>query len=77
MSIHGQQVALVTADVLSAFAVIGSLSGILPLWAALAAIIWYTIQVWESNTVQTWVKGHRHARRRSRLKRKHKTPPAT
>lgn len=39
---------------LSIGAVLGSIAGILPPLAALAAAIWYAIQIWESKTVQGW-----------------------
>lgn len=37
----------VVGDTLSAFAVVGSLMGWLPDIAALAAIIWYSIQIYD------------------------------
>lgn len=42
-------------DSVSAVAIVGTLAGYLPPLAALAAIVWYTVQIWESKTVQAWV----------------------
>ena len=50
----------------SAAAIVGSLSGWLPPLAALAAIIWYAVAIWESETVQTWHKGREFVRLRKR-----------
>ncbi len=60
---------------ISFVAIVGSFAGILPPLAALCAMLWYAIQVWESDTVQTWLKGHRHVRRRHRLRAKHRAHP--
>ena len=43
-------------DVISVGAILGSLAGWLPPLAALAAIIWYSIEIYESATVQKIVK---------------------
>lgn len=64
------QLGLISADVISAIAIVGTFAGLLPPMAALAAVIWYTVQIWESDTVQTFVRGRRHVLRRKRL-RKH------
>lgn len=50
--IDHQRVLTATADTVSAAAIVGSLMGYLPAIAALAAIIWYIVQIWESKTVQ-------------------------
>lgn len=47
------------ADVVSAGAVVGAIMGYLPGIAALGAIIWYAIQIWESKTVQKRVRAWR------------------
>lgn len=44
-------------DALSAVAIIGTLANLLPPLAALAGLIWYVVQIWESKTVQGWVRG--------------------
>lgn len=77
------QLALITADIVSALAILGVFAGFLPPLAAGMAMFWYAIQVWESDTVQSWVKGHRHVARRRRVRRKqgvhhkHAHPPHT
>lgn len=47
-----ERIVLYTADAISATAVVGTLLGYLPSAAALAGLIWYAIQIWESKTVQ-------------------------
>lgn len=51
----------------SAIAVIGSLLGALPVIAALIAIVWYAIQIRESETYRTW-RRQRRERQLSHLK---------
>lgn len=46
---------VIAAHVGSGVLVLGSLAGILPPLAALGAIIWYALQVYESKTVQAWL----------------------
>ncbi len=46
---------LVALDSMSAMAIVATLLGLLPSIAALAGIIWYGIQIYESKTVQAWV----------------------
>lgn len=55
-----------SVDGVAAGAIVGSLLGYLPAFAALAAIVWYAIQVYESKTVQKWVRVHRLKKRRAR-----------
>ena len=45
--------------IISTAAIIGSLAGLVPAIAALAAFFWYVIQVYESKPVQKWI----HTRR--------------
>ena len=40
------------ADLSAIGAILGSLAGYLPPMAALIGILWYAIQIWESDTVQ-------------------------
>lgn len=56
-----------TADGVSAAAIVGAISGILPPLAALGGVIWYAIQIWESKTVQKHVRRLRARRRAIRL----------
>lgn len=60
------RVATHVADGISAVAIIGTILGYLPAFAALAAIIWYAVQIWESKTVQKYVRLHRRHKRRVR-----------
>lgn len=54
---------------MSAIAVLGTLAGYLPAIAAIAGLVWYSIQIWESRTVREW-KVRRHERRVAALKAK-------
>lgn len=47
--------AIVAAHVISLAAIGGAFVGILPPLAALGAIIWYAIQIYESRTFQDWL----------------------
>ena len=40
--------------IVSLFALTGSMFGLLPAIAGVAALLWYIIQIWESRTVQEW-----------------------
>jgi sterol desaturase/sphingolipid hydroxylase (fatty acid hydroxylase superfamily) len=61
------------ADTISAGAILGSFMGLLPPVAALAATIWYAVQIWESHTVQKWWRLHkRHRRTSDALPRRHR-----
>lgn len=73
MTYHIHQMALIGADIASAVAIVATFAGIFPPLAALAALCWYGVQIWETDTVQTWVKGHRHVKRKRRTIHKH--PP--
>jgi len=43
-------------DGVSVITVIGTLADVLPAVAALFTIIWTALRIWESDTVQGWVK---------------------
>jgi hypothetical protein len=43
-------------NVFSGAAILGTLIGVIPTIAAVVALIWYLIQIYESNTVQAWRK---------------------
>ena len=47
---------------ISLFALTGSLFGVNPAIAGVAALIWYVIQIYESRTIQDWVQ-KRNARK--------------
>jgi hypothetical protein len=51
-----QETAKHVIDVLSVITVIGTLVEMLPSIAALFTIIWTGIRIWETDTVQRWVK---------------------
>ena len=53
-------------NVASLAAIGGALAGLLPPIAALAAIVWYAISIWESESVQSWHKGREFVRLRKR-----------
>ena len=55
-------------DFASLAAILGSLSGWLPPLAALIAMLWYLLQIWESRTVQTWMLDHDQKMRARRLR---------
>jgi len=61
-------VALIT-DVVSAGAIIGTILGDLPYVAALAGMVWYTIQIWESRTVQHWWRNRQMVRKAKKIAR--------
>lgn len=62
-----KQHVIVAADVVSALAVLGAFAGFMPPLAALGALAWYVVQIYESKTFQKWSRARRHARRRKRL----------
>jgi hypothetical protein len=43
-------------DALSIITVIGTLADMLPSVAAIFTIVWTSIRIWETATVQSWVK---------------------
>lgn len=62
-------------DTVSAGAIIGAIIGYLPALAALGAVIWYIIQIYESRTFQHWIANTRmkyRARKLARLKARQK-----
>ena len=68
MSEHSQRVISLTGDIASGVAVLGTLAGILPPLVAIAALLWYAVQIWESDTVQGWIHGPVKVARRKRAK---------
>ena len=59
---------MMTGDIVSGAAALGSLLGFLPPIVALAALLWYVVQIWESDTVQGWIHGPVKVARRKRAK---------
>lgn len=56
MSAHLSENAKHAADALSIMTVVATLAEWLPAIAALASLIWSMIRIWETKTVQTWIK---------------------
>lgn len=54
---------------LSLGAIAMTIAGVLPAVAALVAVIWYTIQIYESNTAQKWLEKRRMKRKARRVAR--------
>lgn len=56
---HGASVAVILA----------TLASLLPAFAALAAIIWYAVQIYESDTCQKWIEKRRMKRKAALIAR--------
>ena len=52
----------VTGHGLSLLAIVGAILGMIPALAAVLAVIFYVIQIWESKTVREWLKKRRLAK---------------
>jgi hypothetical protein len=50
-------------NIVSLGAIVGTFMGWLPAVAAVVAFTWYSIQIWESHTVQNWL----HTRRERKI----------
>lgn len=64
---QGQLAVNVIANSTATGIVISALLSFLPPIAALVALLWYFIQIWESKTVREWV-ARRRARKLARMK---------
>jgi hypothetical protein len=53
---NGEKIAV---DAISVFTVVGTLANWLPAIAAALSIIWTAIRIYETKTVQTWLRGWR------------------
>lgn len=53
---HHHETAKQAADALSIATVLGTLMNWLPAVAALTSLVWSLIRIWETDTVQKWVK---------------------
>lgn len=60
----------VAVDAISAGTIVGALAGLLPPLAAVAAIIWYAIQIYESKTFRVHLRLRRMKARARRLAHK-------
>lgn len=49
----------IAGDAVSVGTVIGAITGILPAIAALVTIIWTSIRIYETKTVQDWLARHK------------------
>ena len=49
-------------DALSIGTVLGTIAGYLPAIAAVVTIIWTGIRIWETKTVQNWLKSRRESK---------------
>ena len=58
---HTSEVSKFVIDAASIFTVIGTLSNMLPSIAALFSIIWSIIRIYESKTIQGWIKEDNNA----------------
>ena len=79
---HNDTVAMVKhgVDAVAAGGILGAFVGVLPPLAAFVAVLWYAIQIWESETVQGWVHRHKVTKRLRQRHRRHvaqgrPTPP--
>ena len=56
MAQHSAETVKHVTDGLSILTVVGTLAEILPALAALFSLVWSLIRIWETQTVQDWVK---------------------
>jgi hypothetical protein len=59
MTQHISEGAKHVGDAVSVFTVLATLAAWLPPLAALFTIVWSSIRIWESKTVQNWIKRRR------------------
>jgi hypothetical protein len=57
---HFDYIGFWTAHILSLTALLGYLAGLFPIVAGMAAFIWYLIQIYESELVQSYFRRRRH-----------------
>lgn len=63
--------AVIVADIGSVMLIVGAWMSLIPSLAALAALVWYLVQIWESKTVVGWRRKreqHRESLKRLRDK---------
>lgn len=56
MAQHSPETIKHAVDGLSIITVLGTLAEILPALAALFSLVWSLIRIWETETVQSWLK---------------------
>lgn len=66
-SSHGQTIVNIATNSTAAGIIISSVLSFLPPTAAVVALVWYFIQIWESKTVRGWVS-RRRTRKLARMK---------
>ena len=66
---------IAAANLISLGAIFGSLMGIISPLAAMAALIWYALQIYESKLVQDWMHHRRKLQRHRRIHHRHKAKP--
>ncbi len=71
MSVVQAKLAAWGGDIVSAATTLAALTGLLAPVAALAGLTWYSIQIWESRTVQAWVALKRAEQKARKLARMH------
>lgn len=54
----------ITGHAVSLGAIFGAFLGILPALAALGAVIWYVLAIYETRTVQTWLQRRRERKQK-------------
>jgi len=64
---HGQTAVNIVTNGTAAGIVISAVLSFLPPTAAMVALVWYFIQIWESKTVRGWVS-RRRTRKLARMK---------
>ena len=67
--------ASVAVDVAGIGVIISAMVGWIPIFAAFVSLIWFSIQIWESRTIQHWLNNRRmvqKAKKIARLKAKEK-----
>lgn len=61
---NGLDLGHITGHVVSAAAILGVVAGVLPALAALGAVVWYGISIYETKTVQRWLRARRRRKAR-------------
>ena len=56
MAQHSAETVKHVTDGLSILTIVGTLAEILPALAALFSLVWSLIRIWETQTVQDWIK---------------------
>lgn len=64
-----QTPAAITGDIIGAGAIIAAILGYITPIAAVVALVWYLIQIWESRTIQHWRENRRMVRKAKKIAR--------